>query len=68
MTSATICGQVGPSGCGKSSILRAIAGLWREGEGSVQVAPRAETAFLPQQAYIPLGDTLVSAAQQPALA
>ena len=31
------------------------------------VAPRAETAFLPQQAYIPLGDTLVSAAQQPAL-
>ena len=34
----------------------------------MQVAPRAETAFLPQQAYIPLGDTLVSAAQQPALA
>ena len=49
---------VGPSGCGKSSILRAIAGLWRQGHGSVRVASRESCAFLPQQPYLPLGDTL----------
>jgi putative ATP-binding cassette transporter len=49
---------VGPSGCGKSSILRAIAGLWQLGHGSVRVAPRNMCAFLPQQPYLPLGDTL----------
>jgi putative ATP-binding cassette transporter len=26
---------VGPSGCGKSSLLRALAGLWREGAGEL---------------------------------
>ena len=49
---------VGPSGCGKSSILRAVAGLWRLGHGSVRVAPHNVCAFLPQQPYLPLGDTL----------
>ena len=50
---------VGPSGCGKSSILRAIAGLWRLGSGVVRIgAARDRCAFLPQQPYLPLGDTL----------
>jgi putative ATP-binding cassette transporter len=29
----------GPSGCGKSSLLRAMAGLWRSGQGTVQHPP-----------------------------
>ena len=40
---------VGPSGCGKSSLLRAIAGLWRTGEGTIRVAPFERVAFLPQE-------------------
>ena len=42
---------VGPSGCGKSSLLRAIAGLWRSGEGTIRVAPFEQIAFLPQEPY-----------------
>ena len=35
-----------------------MQGLWRLGHGSVRVAPRDACAFLPQQPYLPLGDTL----------
>lgn len=45
----------GPSGCGKSSLLRAIAGLWHAGEGTVHHPPMAETFFLPQRPYLQHG-------------
>ena len=45
----------GASGAGKSSLLRAVAGLWTRGEGSVVRPPRNETVFLPQRPYATLG-------------
>ncbi|NET37366.1 MAG: ABC transporter ATP-binding protein/permease [Cyanothece sp. SIO1E1] len=46
---------VGPSGCGKSSLLRAIAGLWNAGNGTI-VRPNLEAMlFLPQRPYMILG-------------
>jgi putative ATP-binding cassette transporter len=47
--------MMGPSGCGKSSLLRAIAGLWSEGEGSIAAPPTNQMMFLPQRPYMPLG-------------
>ena len=49
----------GPSGCGKSSLLRAIAGLWRTGTGTVQHPPLEDVFFLPQRPYMQV-DTLRS--------
>ena len=49
---------VGPSGCGKSSLLRAVAGLWRTGTGTIRVLPRSTTSFLPQEPYLPLDGSL----------
>ncbi|CAI5482882.1 unnamed protein product, partial [Closterium sp. Yama58-4] len=46
---------MGPSGCGKSSLLRAIAGLWKFGEGTIESPPPGKTFFLPQKPYMPLG-------------
>ena len=45
----------GVSGCGKSSLLRAIAGLWRRGSGTVQHPEMADVLFLPQQPYMQNG-------------
>jgi len=45
----------GPSGSGKSTMIRALAGLWPWGSGSIRV-PRGKTiSFVPQQPYMPLG-------------
>jgi putative ATP-binding cassette transporter len=45
----------GPSGCGKSSLLRAIAGLWETGAGTILRPPLAQILFLPQRPYMVLG-------------
>jgi putative ATP-binding cassette transporter len=45
----------GASGCGKSSLLRALAGLWRSGSGTVQQRPAEDVFFLPQRPYMQVG-------------
>jgi len=46
---------VGRSGIGKSSLMRAIAGLWSKGQGSVSRPAESDTLFLSQKPYITLG-------------
>lgn len=46
---------VGPSGCGKSSLLRAIAGLWQSGSGTIRRPDLDDILFLPQRPYMILG-------------
>ena len=45
----------GASGCGKSSLLRALAGLWRTGSGTVHNLPAEDVLFLPQRPYMHTG-------------
>lgn len=47
---------VGASGCGKSSFLRAIAGLWTNGQGVITRPDSQEMLFLPQRPYMLLGN------------
>lgn len=46
---------VGSSGCGKSSLLRAIAGLWTNGKGTISRPASDQMLFLPQKPYMLLG-------------
>jgi len=46
---------VGASGGGKSSLLRAVAGLWDAGTGTILRPKSEDILFLPQHAYMILG-------------
>jgi vitamin B12/bleomycin/antimicrobial peptide transport system ATP-binding/permease protein len=54
----------GESGTGKSTLVRAIAGLWPWGDGSIEVKAGAKMFLLPQRPYVPIG-TLRRAATYP---
>uniref|UniRef100_A0A9J2Q9F6 ABC transporter domain-containing protein n=1 Tax=Ascaris lumbricoides TaxID=6252 RepID=A0A9J2Q9F6_ASCLU len=46
----------GPSGCGKSSLIRVIAGLWKQDFGTIKRGKlRDYVMFLPQTPYFPSG-------------
>jgi putative ATP-binding cassette transporter len=54
----------GPSGSGKSTLMRALAGLWPFGEGTIDVPNDAKLLFIPQRSYLPIG-TLKGALSYP---
>jgi vitamin B12/bleomycin/antimicrobial peptide transport system ATP-binding/permease protein len=45
----------GESGSGKSTLVRAIAGLWPWGGGTIEVKQGAKLFLLPQRPYVPIG-------------
>jgi vitamin B12/bleomycin/antimicrobial peptide transport system ATP-binding/permease protein len=44
----------GDTSSGKTALVRAIAGLWREGHGTVRIGAQARIMIAPQQGYLPL--------------
>lgn len=44
----------GASGLGKTTLMKALAGLWPHGAGTIS-SPEASMAFLPQRPYFPIG-------------
>ncbi len=44
----------GQSGSGKSTIMRAVAGVWPWGKGSIHL-PKGVITFMPQKPYFPVG-------------
>ena len=44
----------GQSGSGKSTIMRAVAGVWPWGRGSIHL-PKGDITFMPQKPYFPIG-------------
>ena len=57
----------GPSGSGKSTLMRALAGLWPFGDGSIDAPVNARMMFIPQVSYMPIG-TLKAALTYPSAA
>ncbi|WP_313442195.1 ABC transporter ATP-binding protein/permease [Novosphingobium sp.] len=55
----------GRSGAGKSTFLRALAGLWQHGQGTITTPETAKVHFMPQRSYMPDG-TLASLMAYPA--
>ena len=55
----------GPSGSGKSTLFRVFSGLWPYAQGRIGLPDPAESLFLPQRPYLPLG-TLRDALAYPA--
>ncbi len=45
----------GETSVGKSSLVRAVAGLWTEGEGAIRIPDDARVMIVPQKPYVPLG-------------
>jgi putative ATP-binding cassette transporter len=45
----------GHSGSGKSTLFRALAGIWPFGSGRIERPDTAESLFLPQKPYLPIG-------------
>ncbi|TQI72877.1 putative ATP-binding cassette transporter [Bosea sp. AK1] len=46
----------GESGSGKSTLIRALAGIWPWGSGSIRVPAGQSIAFVPQKPYLPKGN------------
>ncbi len=46
---------LGPDGSGRTSLMRATAGLWKNGQGRILRPPAEQMMFLTQQPYLTLG-------------